>query len=429
MPELILNSAGTSRIFRPDGKVVTRDSNGTETSRGEWTSAPARDANRIHYLFDGEEAPEFDVLYSFDDNNQLVATIPAAANGGDASAACAFAGRITIDDNHDVAYELFDDQAQWTGATIIVHGDLSFSKLDRLTLKLPDGTTTNILGDDDTGRKNLVATSSATAGTGADLIVFSATTFNQIAGQEHATRANILFTGNWGVNENGLVFNAGLSAGAVKIQLGGTYKGVTAGLAYYAKDGDQQIAFTIHGEHQFKQPSGGSGSVNWLLTLGHSRQQIEAVAELAVKTQNAAGNTLTLGGKFQFAAQPGKGTPPKAEISLNATYQTKGSQLVFSANFQNGEGAPYNLRLDGTYQLRNGQVTFSVQLQKTAAAGQELRISLGSVVNNDKLVAHLNAVVTRSGSGKIDYSLNFDIRARWVNGELMRIEPPQKAAA
>lgn len=428
MPDLILNQNGSQRIFRRDGKVVTRDPNGTETIRGEWTSSPARDSNRIHYVFDDAEAPEFDVEYVFDNNNQLVAKIPAAANGGADSATCTFAGRINIDDNHDVAYELFDDAAQWTGATIIVHGDLSFAQLDRLTLTVPNGKTTDILGDDGSGRRNLETRSSSTAGAGGDLISFSATTFNTIAGEEHATRAIILFTGNWGVNENGLVFNAGLTAGAMQIQFGGTYKGVTAGLAYYAKDGDQEIAFTIHGEHQFKRPEGGAGSVNWLLTLGYSKQRIEAVAELAVKSQNAAGNTLTLAGKFRFVAQQGQAAPPQVEISLNATYQTKGSQLVFSANFQGGPNPTYNLRLDGTYQLRNGQVTFAVQLQKTAGAGQQLKVELGSVVNNDKLVAHLNAVVTRSGSGKIDYSLNFDIRARWVNGDLVKIEPPQKVA-
>jgi hypothetical protein len=215
----------------------------------------------------------------------------------------------------------------------------------------------------------------------------------------------------------------------MQIQLGGTYKGVTAGLAYYAKDGDQQIAFTIRGQHQFKRPSGGSGSVNWLLTLGYSNQQISAVAQLAVKTQNAAGNTLTLAGKFQLVAPQGQAGPPAADISLDATYQTKGSQLVFSANFQSGsQGVSYNLRLDGTYQLRNGQVTFAVQLQKTAGAGQQLQVQLGTIANNSKLVAHLNAVVTRSGSGKIDYSLNFDIRARWVNGDLVAIDPPQQVA-
>ena len=427
MPNLTLSSAGTNRIFRPDGKVVTVDPNGSEKLRGEWTSAPQRDANRIHYVFDGADAPEFDVNYSFNDNNQLVATIPAAATGGAAST-CVFVGSIAIDDNHDVQYKLFDDEGNWQGATIVVHGDLSFAQLDKLTLTLPGGTTTQILGDDSAGHKNLQAKSSSTAGTAGAMIVFSATTYNTIDGEERADAATILFTGDWGVNENGLVFKAGLTPGAMKIQFGGTYKGVTAGLAYYAKDGDQQIAFTINGKHQFKSPSGGAGSVNWLFTVANSNTSLEAVAELGITSRDAAGNKFTLGGKFQFVAQPGQGTPPKTEISLNATYQTKGSQLVFAADFTNtGGGIGYNLRLEGTYQLRNGQVSFSVQLQKTATADPTLTVSLGSVVTNKNLVAHLNAVVTRTGSGKIDYSLNFDIRARWVNGELMA-DPPKQVA-
>jgi hypothetical protein len=427
MTNLTLNSAGTNRIFRPDGKVMTLDPNGSEELRGEWTSAPQRDANRIHYVFDGTDAPEFDVNYSFNDNNQLVATIPAAANGGAAST-CVFPGSIDIDDNHDVKYKLFDEEGNWKGAAIVVHGDLSLAQLDKLTLTLPDGKTTQILGDDSTGRKNLQAKSSSTAGTAGALIVFSAQTFNTIDGQERADAATILFTGDWGVNEKGLVFKAGLTPGAMKIQFGGTYKGVTAGLAYYAKDGDEKIAFTINGKHQFKSPSGGAGSVNWLFTAANSSTSLEAVAELGITSKDAAGNKFTLGGKFQFVAQPGQPTPPKTEISLEATYQTKGSQLVFSADFtKSGGGIGYNLRLEGTYQLRDGQVSFFVQLQKTATADPKLTVSLGSVVTNKNLVAHLNAVLTRTGSGKIDYSLNFDIRARWVNGEMVA-DPPKKVA-
>ena len=428
MPNLILNSAGTNRIFRVDGKVVTVDPNGSEQVRGEWTSAPQRDANRIHYVFDGTEAPEFDVNYSFNDNNQLVATIPAAANGG-ADSTCVFEGSINIDDNHDVQYKLFDEQGNWQGATIIVHGDLSFAQLDQLTLTLPGGKTTQILGDDSTGRKNLQAKSSSTGGAAGAVIAFSATTYNTIDGQERADAAIILFTGDWGVNDKGLVFKAGLTPGAMNIQFGGTYKGVTAGLAYYAKDGDQQIAFTINGKHQFKTPTGGAGSVNWLFSVANSNTSLQAVAELGITSRDAAGNKFTLGGKFRFVAQPGQPAPPETQISLDATYQTKGGQLIFSADFtKTGAGIGYNLRLEGTYQLRNGQVSFAVQLQKTATADPSLTVSLGSVVNNKNLQAHLNAVISKTSSGKIDYSLNFDIRARWVNGELMA-DPPKQVAA
>jgi hypothetical protein len=427
MPNLILNSVSPNRIFRPDGNVVTLDPNGAETPRGTWTSAPERDANKIHYLFDEEEAPEFDVSYSFNDNNQLVATIP-AANGGAAST-CVFLGSIDIDDNQDVKYRLFDDDGNSTNATIVVHGDLSFAQLDRLTLTLPDGSTTQILGDDASGHKNLQAKSSSTTGTGGAAIAFSATTFNTIDGEERADAATVLFTGDWGVNEKGLVFKAGLTPGAMNIQFGGTYKGVTAGLAYYAKDGDQQIAFTIQGKHQFKSPSGGAGSVNWLFTVANSNTSLQAVAELGITSQDAAGNKFTLGGKFQFVAPSGQSGPPATQISLDATYQTKGSELVFAADFtKTGGGIGYNLRLEGTYQLRNGQVSFSVQLQKTATSDPSLTVSLGSVISNKNLVAHLNAVVSKTGSGKIDYSLNFDIRARWANGEMIA-DPPKQVAA
>ena len=427
MPGLILNSAGTNRIFRPDGKVAVVASDNSEQERGEWSSTARLDANGIRYTFDGAEQPEVEVSYSFNDSNQLVAAIPAAANGGQDSDAFAFAGRIKIDDNRDVGYQLFDDGGNPTGASIVVHGDLSFVELDRLTVTLPDKRTIEILGEDETGRTNLEPGPNAVAGQGGDLIAFSAATYNTIDGQDRPTRANIVFTGNWGVNENGLVFNAGLKDGEMKIEFGGTYKGVTAGLNYYSKDGDQELAFTIQGTHQFKTPSGAAGSANWLMTLGYSKQQIEAVAQLKIATQTPAGNKLTLAGDFQFVAPRGQGAPPKTNISLEATYQMKGSQLVFAADFQSLAGRPsYNLCLSGTYQLRNGQVTFSVQLQGTPDAGQQLKISLGSV-GNPKLKAHLEAVISKTPAGKIDYSLNFDIRARWVNNELVKIEAPTPA--
>lgn len=425
MPGLTLNAKGTNRIFRPDGKVVVT-AGGAETVKGEWSCAQPRNANRIHYSFGGADA-EFEVKYAFNKDNQLVGIIPAAANGGADSASYTFAGRIVIDDNHDVAYELFDEEGEPTGETIQVHGELSFPEVDKLAITLPNGEKTEIHGETK-GQSNLDPAPNATSGQGGDLIQFFANTVNTISGSRRPADAIILFTGHWGVNENGLVFNAGLAAGAVKIQFGGTYKGVTAGLAYYAKDGDQEIAFTIHGEHQFKRPSGAEGSVNWLMTLGHSKQKIEAVAKLGITSHDAAGNKLTLGGEFQFVAQPGKPALTKTQISLEATYQMKGSQLIFAADFQkNGDRTSYNLRLEGKYQLRNnGQVDFLVQLSKTAT-GEELKVSLGTVSHNDKLRAHLDAVVARSGSGKIDFSLNFDIRVRWVDGELVPSSKPLPA--
>jgi hypothetical protein len=427
MPGLILNFAETNRIFRPDGKVVVVAPDNSEQERGKWSSASAVDANRIRYTFDDAGQDDFDVSYSFNENNQLVATVPAAANGGQDSAAFVFAGRIKIDDNQDVGYELFDDAGNYTGASIVVHGELGFVQLDRLTVTLPDKRTIEILGDDDTGRTNLEPRQSAIAGQSADLINFSATTYNTINEEERATRAIILFTGNWGFNDKGLVFSAGLTPGAMKIQFGGTYKGVTAGLNYYAGDGEEELAFTIHGTHQFQTPKGGAGSVNWLMTLGYSNQEINAVAQLKIASQTPAGNKLTLAGDFQFVAQPGQGTPPKTSLSLEATYQTKGSQLIFAADFQTIAGRPsYNLRFDGTYQLRNGQVTFAVQFQNTPDAGQQLKINLGTVSNRN-LQAHLAAVVSKTPAGKIDYSLNFDIKAQWINGDLMKIEAPTPA--
>ena len=430
MPGLILNAQGTKRIFRPDGIVVTAAADGTETAVGEWSSGPRRDANRIHYIEGGAEH-EFDVKYAFNGDNQLVATIPATANGGADSAPFTFAGQIRIDDNQDVAYQLLDEKGELTGETILVHAALSFASVDKLTVALAGGGTTQIFGDQ-AGASNLEsAPNTNTASPGLDLIQFSATTVNTVNGSKQPADAIILFTGHWGVNDKGLVFNAGLAAGQLKIQFGGTYKGVTAGLAYYAKNGDKEIAFTIHGEHRFKRPTGGSGSANWLLSLGHSGHKIEAVAKLKVEAQSATGNKLTLAGDLQLIGKPGQPAPKEVQISLKATYELKEKgQLVFAADFkQNGDRPSYKLGFEGRYDVRNGgQVTFLVQLEKTPT-GNDLKVSLGSVWQDQRLHTHLNAVIQRSTSGTIDFNIDFSIRMRWVNGELVPFGQPQLAAA
>jgi len=420
MSGLILKSNGTDRIFRSDGKVVIASADGTETIKGEWNTAAKRDTNRIHYDFDDTEA-EFDVTYAFNKNNQLVATIP-AANGGTNSQPFAFPGRIVIDGNRDVSYELFTEAGEPTRAKIVVHGDLSFAPgLDKLIVTLPGGGTTEIRGGK-AGTKALeTAPSGTAAGPGGDLVQFSATTLNTFDDVPLATRAIILFVGRWGMNDKGLVFNVGLNAGEVAIQFGGTYKGVTVGLAYYAKDGDPEFAFTIHGEHQFKH---GAGSVNWLMSLGHSKEKIEAVAELELTSPiGKAGNKLTLGGKFQFVSEPGKKAPPRMDISLDATYEMNGSQLIFAADFQNnGDRSSYNLRLAGNYEVKGGNVKFLVQLSKDAT-GQTLAVELGSVTDRN-VQLHLSAVLSKSNSGKVSLSANFTISARWVNGDKMEIDKP-----
>jgi hypothetical protein len=421
MPGLVLTANGTRRIFRPDGKVVVADAAGVEREHGEWGSVLSPDTNRVHYEFDGA-GEDFDVRYAFNERNQLVAVIPAAANGGADSAPFAFQGRLVIDDNRDIAYELFDDAGESTGETVIVHGQLSFTAgLDKLSIELAGGGCAEILGAG-AAKDNLTVDRAAVAGQGGDLIRFDALTINSVDGADIPAEAIILFNGHWDVNDDGIVFQAGLNDGGVKVQFGARYKGVTAGLAYYARDGDQQIAFTIRGEHQYKGSKGGEGSVNWQVFLGHSRRRLEARAELGATLTDAQGRKLSIGGKFSFVKV---GSNQQLDLALEAKYEMKGGELIFRADVTGGPSSlNYNLQLEGRYQVRGGQVNFLIELGKKGDQ-KSLSIDLNATFGNENSRGHLKAVLTKTPSGKTNVTVDFELSARWLNGKMVPLGDPK----
>jgi len=423
MNGLTLNAAGTNRVFRPDGKVAVADAAGNFTEKGTWGTVSDPDVNRLHYTFDGQNH-EFAVRYSFNDKNQLVAVIPAAENSGADSEPFTFPGRIVIDDNRDVGYELLSEAGDATNQTIVVHGVLSLKDgLDKLTVGLPDGSSTAILGDKP---NSLVPGRNDLPGLARDRIRFSATTTNTFDGSESDERAVILFVGEWSLNEDGLAFNAQVGGGKVAIQLGAKYKGVTAGLAYYAKDGDQEIAFVIEGEHKFKSDSG-EGSVNWSLFLGHSARQLDARLELATTKTSVNGDKLTLGGKLAFTQGPaGK----EIDLEVNAKYEMgDNGELTFRADLGGANGLlGYNLRLEGKYQARGGVVTFLVELDRKDNKNT-LSLNLNATFSSDKVKVHLTALLRQTDAGTMDLQLNFDVSVRWVDGTLIKPSEPVLAQA
>jgi hypothetical protein len=429
MNGLILNSNGTNRLFRPDGKVAVGDK-----VKGSWKSASEGAANRIQYDFDGAQA-EFDLKFSFNQRNQLLAVVPAAANGGADSEPFTFSGQIVIDDNRDIAYVLLNEAGAETGQKIIVYGELALVPgLDKMTIALAGGGQAEIRGSRPR-RNNLHVEPNAVAGQENDQIRFTAATINTIAGKEILTAAKIQFGGHWDVNDKGLYFSAGLKEGAMKIQFGGTYKGVTAGLEYSAKNGDRDVTFTIQGEHQFKPAGGGAGSVNWLLKLGLQGTKIEAVADLGITNIDEAGRKLTLAGGFRFTKDGQE--KPTMDLNLQAAYEMQDGKLAFRADLQsNGGRLSYHLMLQGDYKVRGTQVNFLIKLGQEESGEQKLEFSLGTTGDSD-VKAHLNAVLRRSPSGETSLDLNFDISVRWVDGapvkkgELpdVKVDKPKKVPA
>ena len=111
MRRLKLNFNGEARLFQADGTVavIVR---GAPVVRGTWrTKSTGTELleNLIRYRIDNVDQPPVPVRHSFNEYNQLVSIIPAAANGGTESEPCVWPGRIEVDDGNDLNYTLFDD--------------------------------------------------------------------------------------------------------------------------------------------------------------------------------------------------------------------------------------------------------------------------------------------------------------------------------
>jgi hypothetical protein len=202
MAGLVLKKGDESRIFSPDG-VVTAGT--VSAKRGTWRCGDAGHPNALAYEFDGTAAPPVAVRWSFNQKNQLVAVIPAAANGGADSDAFVFPGRIKIDDNRDVVYEVFDDTGEPNGVTLTVYGDLKVSDVDgALEVHFAGGgTPARIRGD--------VGVSSLSTGMdpspvfkASDFLRFQATTTNTIDGELVDAEAAITWVGQWGLKDSQL---------------------------------------------------------------------------------------------------------------------------------------------------------------------------------------------------------------------------------
>jgi hypothetical protein len=417
MNGLTLNAAGTNRIFRPNGKVVVADTAGKDVAKGEWRSVTGPEANRLHYTFESEDH-EIDVGYSFNAKNQLVAVIPAKENGGQDSPPWVFPGRIVIHETRDIIYELLSDEGDETGKAIAVHAKLRVADtLDQLVVALPDGSSTQIHGGEPGSTDNFtVGRNDFKAGVGADTIQFQARTTNTFDGTEYDEPARISFVGGWDLNGDGLVFHAEVANGAVAIQLGGSYKGITAGLAYYVNKGDTTAAFHVSGYHHFQSGSA-EGSANWLLVLGYSNKKLQGSLDLDGQLTTVNGNQLRLAGRIQFAGQ---------EMSLQVEAKCnlgKDGQLIFRADIANDKSINYNLMLEGKYRVRGGNVDFLVKLGNKDNTNT-VTVDLSATFSNDKIKAHLSALLRQTETGKMDLQLSFDVSVRFVAGQLIKPSEP-----
>ena len=149
MNGLSLKFQNETRVFGPDGKVSVVE-NGQPVPKGTWRSqalATEPKDNQIRYDINGQAQPPVPVKYTFNAQNQLVAVIPAAANGGADSAPFTFLGSIQVDDANDIVYQLITPEGASMSRNVTLYGGLRFGSNHNLVIDLTGGGIAEIKGD------------------------------------------------------------------------------------------------------------------------------------------------------------------------------------------------------------------------------------------------------------------------------------------
>lgn len=425
MNGLSLNFQGETRVFGPDGKVLVN-----ATPKGTWRTQPlageAKD-NQIRYDINGQAQPPVPVRYSFNQQNQLQAVIPAAANGGADSAPFTFLGSIQIDDAHDIVYQLITPD---TGASmqrnVTVYGDLRFDpKTHNLVIDLVGGGTAEVKGD--SGLASLDALKhDITPFKSNDLLRFKASTTNVLtSGQTKKIAADMKFVGNWDLKGDQLVFVSQVKGDVTKptVTLGfaGKFKAVSAGFAYFADEQGTQFAFTINGQHQWN-----SGKANWDVFLGYSKKQFTAKVSGNLSIKPGANRGLTLNADWVIEHTDGSKT--NLEMNLSAAYRwSDNNMLTIQAQFaKNGQTITYDLKVEGKFVFSSGVLTFQVKYNNQDPNDQ-FSFQIAFTANPTNLIKALS-IVLEITENTVNINFQFEMRMTWVDGKLQKGDPVPLAA-
>lgn len=426
MDGLQANISGQKFAFTPDGNVSTVGA--TPQVKGTWSTATADTTaqNKISYTINGAPQNPIPVNYQFNENNQLVAVIPAAANGGADSSPFTFLGVISIDDNHDLIYSLLDTNGNPLPTSITVYGDVSVeANTNDLLIKLTNGGQTRITGED--GVQKLEALENDLAGFNADdLLRFNAFTTNTFAdGSVKLATAKVDFIGNWDVKGDQLVFmsrvKGDITSPDVEIGFGGTFKGIAFGFAYFSDKDGIDLAFNIKGQHTWN-----SGSASWNVSLGYTQKTFKASFAGTLQQKSAAGRLFTLTGKTTIALADG--SKPSFDLELNGEYDwTDDGKLIFSAKVSDQNDAlNYDLSLEGKFVFKSGTLTFQIKFS-SAKPGPNLQIALAFKGDPANLIKALSLVLNIS-QNKVSIDFQFEMKMTFVDGVLVKGAPKAIAA-
>lgn len=436
MKGLRLSFNGEIRIFRPDGAVAVMV-DGQPIVKGRWRSqalaGEPRD-NQLRYDFDGVAQEPVAVRYRFNPTNQLEMTLPASVNGGVDSPPFTLIGRIVIDDQHDVVYQLIDSEGNDFPRKLVLYGDLEINdKADQLVVHLagPLGGKAVIKGQ----RANLHTTSAVEAAhndvldfPGEDLLWFNAITRNPVDSGMGVLikRADIALVGAWDLREGQVVFSSKVRSNPDKpdvvIGLAGKFKGVSGGLAYVAvKESEagpqERLLFQVAGRHQW-EPS----DARWNLTLGYSQKKLAAIVEGELTRKNQDGRQLKIGGKVKIASQDGSAV--ELDCELTAAYRWRDGVLVVSAAVSaTDEELNYDLGLEGRFEYKAGVLSFKARYNSLQ---DEVGFELGFTGNQANLIQALR-LIGKWSEDEVDLAFEFQASMQWRDGVRVISAPRQLA--
>lgn len=425
MEGLPLKKGNQVRIFTATRDVVVMEA-GAPVVHGQWRCATVAEGgqrlNQLSYTYDGAEADAIAVHWGFNDQNQLVGIIPAASNEGADSVAFVFPGKIKVDDNRDIAYELLDAAGNLTGIDIVVLGELGFDEKDNaLVITFEDGgPPATIVGDSGLGSLS-TGMHSFDDFKGSDFLRFQASTMNELAGGDVVVLpADIQWVGNWDLRENRLVFAAELKttggAPSVNIVLAGTTQAVAGGLAYFVDpDGGRHLALEVRGAHHW---DGGAGK--WDVSLGFTQKKLTARLAGEVSVAKKSGERFFLRGNLAFDQAGGTTT---LEMDLEAFYQWgPGGTVRFNAaaSMVNGH-LNYDLGLEGQFNYDGARLTFRIQFTRDGT-GDKLVVELGVRTDSD-FFAKLVLVLNPADPSQVNLQLKFQVRMKWIDGVPVKEKP------
>ena len=417
---------GETHIFRPNGEVAVIVE-GQPAVKGTWrTKVPAdvEPDNLIRYDIDGAEQDPLPVHYRFNRNNQLRATIPAAANDGEDSAPFTFIGRIVIDDQHDIVYQLIDSEGNDHPRKMVVYGDLEINeRANKLTIFLagPEGGDTVIRGTkvSERTKSSVEALYNSSDFRGDDLLRFCAVTRNPL---ENAAgliekKAEIEFVGNWDVQSGRVVFSSTVKGDVNKpdvvIGLAGKFKAVSGGLIYVREQQgesgvDERLVFQIEGQHKWN-----ATEATWDVSIGYSQKTFTAEIEGELERVGPkTGNKFTLGGTVKVESSEGEDL--ELDLELKATYTWQNGTFVITADVSIEEGElDYDIGLEGTFTFRSGKLTFGA---KYNSEGEKAEIEVEFIGNQSSLLDSLRFVLKLEDDGEIDLEFEFTAQLSWRDG-------------